>query len=453
MHLPAKIDTKIQRIARPVSIWYPIVIIISIPLLLIFNTVWNLRTFNRDINFFIRHQATNTADTIKLQIVENIDDTVKLNEILKTIKANNEEISDIALLRAENSKFLFIAGTTPSNQIESIENSGLNQLVVGFDQPFAGLLYDSDEGKNLWNVSVSLNEENNLILFLKMKTDAVDALLSRTARDSYIILAILVVVTLILLSNHFLFYTKAMKAREIEELDKLKDEFISIAAHELRAPMTGLIGYLELLRGKITPDNMPKVEGDLTTLDALSRDLNCLIDDLLDVSRIEQNRLKVNLADTNVDEVINRVITTFTPVAKSSGLTLVYQKIELPVIKSDPDRVRQVVTNLVSNAIKYSQKGSVTISIVKRQQDIEISVKDTGIGIPADKIPALFQKFNRIKDDKTRKVRGTGLGLWITKQIVEILGGKISVSSIYGQGSVFSFTLPLTVAGEQPLKG
>jgi signal transduction histidine kinase len=236
-----------------------------------------------------------------------------------------------------------------------------------------------------------------------------------------------------------------MKAREIEELDKLKDEFISIAAHELRAPMTGLTGYLELLRAKITPENMPSVESDLTTLDSLSRDLNSLIDDLLDVSRIEQGRLKVTISETNIDEIVSKVITTFSPVAKSQNLEIIYEKTDLPKIQSDPERIRQVITNLVSNAIKYSQRGTITITSSKKENLLEIAVKDTGIGIPADKLPTLFNKFNRIRDEKTREVRGTGLGLWISKEIVEILGGKIFVQSIYGSGSVFSFTLPLTV--------
>jgi len=443
MKLPEKLEEKVQKIAKPISIWYPIIIIVSIPLLLIINTLWNLKTFNRDINYFIRHQASSIADTIKAQITENIDNVEKIDSILSLTKNNNEELAGIAILKAENQSFVYYGGTISPEERAGIEKSGLNQMAIGFNNSFAGLTYDPVSQKNLWNVSVPLNNQKTYILFLKMRTDQVDTLLKRTSRDSYIILTILVVITLILLSNHFLFYTKAMKAREIEELDKLKDEFISIAAHELRAPMTGLVGYLELLRDKISPDQMPKVEGDLTTLDSLSRDLNSLIDDLLDVSRIEQGRLKTITSEVNIDEIINKVLTTFAPVAKSQSLELIYQKTDIPTIYSDPDRVRQIIINLTSNAIKYSQKGTVTITVIKNKNEVEISVKDTGIGIPADKISTLFTKFGRVRDDKTAEVRGTGLGLWITKQIVEILGGKISVQSIYGSGSVFSFTLPL----------
>lgn len=445
MQLPKKLETKIEKISKPVSVWYPIVIIVSIPLLLILNTVWNLRTFNRDINFFIRHQATNIANTIKLQLVSNIDNVEKLDELTKTTKQNNEEIADIAILKVENQTYKYYAGTMPVNERESAEKSGLNSMAIGLNNPIAGLSYDPSSQKNLWNVSVPINEDKSALLFLKMKTDAVDTLLSRTARDSYLILSVLVVITLILLSNHFLFYTKAMKAREIEELNVLKDEFISIAAHELRAPMTGLVGYLELLRAKISPDYLPKVEEDLTTLDSLTQDLNNLIDELLDVSRIEQGRLKVETKETNVNEIIDKVIMTFTPVAKSQNLAIIFEKIDLPLIQSDPNRIRQIITNLTSNAIKYSQKGSITILVSNKGSEFEISVKDTGIGIPADKISTLFTKFSRIRDEKTMEVRGTGLGLWITKQIVEMLGGKIFVQSIYGSGSVFTFTLPFSV--------
>jgi len=127
-------------------------------------------------------------------------------------------------------------------------------------------------------------------------------------------------------------------------------------------------------------------------------------------------------------------------------LELAFSKNEsVPLIKSDPDRIRQVITNLLSNAIKYSLQGKIEIKSEVKGKVISVEVKDSGIGIPPSQISSLFTKFFRVKDLKTNKESGTGLGLWITKRIVNLLGGEIYVESIYGTGSKFSFTLPLSI--------
>ena len=251
-------------------------------------------------------------------------------------------------------------------------------------------------------------------------------------------------VTLALLINHFIFYKKAERTKQLEEIDRLKDEFISMAAHELRAPVTALIGYLEMLASEISPEEKEKIKDDLETLNILIGDLNNLINELLDVSRIEQGRLKIEIAEVNINEIIGNVIKLMIPSAAQKGLVINFAPANIPLTKSDPNRVRQVVTNLISNSIKYTIKGQVDITATLKDKTIVIEVKDTGIGIPGEEIAKLFSKFHRVQDAQTKEVRGTGLGLWITKEIVELLSGKISVESIYGTGTKFTFTLPVT---------
>lgn len=431
---------------KPASIVYPLIIIISIPLLLIINTFWNLRTFNRDVNFLIRHQAVSTADTLKPAISRSIANQEDLTALLFSSVEANSEILGITVFSESGSKLNVVSTTESSSNLEDLKKSGLNHLALGFNQPFAGLTYDPNIGKNIWNVSIPLEGiegEGNYLLFIKLKTDTVEEILGRTSKDSYIILAILTLVTLALLINHFIFYKKAERTRELEELDRLKDEFISMAAHELRAPVTALVGYLEMLSGEISPSEKEKIKDDLEILNVLIGDLNNLINDLLDVSRIEQGRLKVEIVETNINEIVGNVIKLLIPSAAQKGLVINFTPIDLPLIKSDPNRIRQVVTNLVSNSAKYTLKGQIDIAVSLKDKFIEVMIKDTGIGIPGDEIPNLFTKFHRIKDKQTNEVRGTGLGLWITKQIVELLGGKISVESIYGTGTKFTFSLPI----------
>ena len=444
--IPKLIDN-IKNTFKGSYLLYPISIIVAIPLLLVINTFWNLRSFNRDINFLIRHQAVSVTDTIKPQVVRMLKDGSNLNELLTQTRDSNSEIISITVIKELGNKIVVVSTTDKEIELGNLEKMGLNQLAVGFNQPVAGLSYDAEIGKNVWNVSVPMEkmDDSNYLLFLKFRVDKVEEILGRTARDSYIILAMLILATLVLLINHFIFFRKAQKTRELEELDKLKDEFISMAAHELKAPMTGLLGYLELLKEKISPSEKEKIAEDFKILNMLIKDLDKLINDLLDVSRIAQGRLKIEIKDVNVNVLLEDVIKTFIPVASQKNLTLNLQSGEnLPLIKSDPDRIRQVVTNLVSNSIKYSLKGQIEIASTIKDNYIFIEVKDGGIGIPASEMPNLFSKFHRVKDRQTIEVRGTGLGLWITKKIVEMLGGKITVESIYGTGSKFSFTIPLT---------
>lgn len=439
-----KVIEKVKSFTKSAAFIYPLIVIISIPLLLALNTFWNLRSFNRDVNFVIRHQAVSVADTLKPFISENLSDTEGLKLLLHTTVQSNSDIISTTILKQTGNKFEIIAATD-SEEAEEAVGLGLNQLALGFNQPFAGLTYDTKLGKNVWNVVVPLetDETETHLLAIKLKTESVNEILNRTSRDSIIILLILIAVTLVLLANHFIFYRKAQKAKQLAELDKLKDEFISMAAHDLRAPITALTGYLELLRTKIAPLKKADIEDDLNTLESLTKDLHKLIDDLLEVSRIEQGRLKIEIKETQVNDVVDQVIKAVTPTATQKGLKINFSKAELPIIQTDPRRVQQIVTNLVSNAVKYTLQGEINISTKMKDKAIEVKVKDSGIGIPAEELKNLFTKFHRVKDKQTREVRGTGLGLWITKQFVERLGGRISAESIYGTGTSINFTLPL----------
>ena len=272
MALTPKVISKLNAVLKSSYLIYTIVIIITIPLLLVVNTFWNLRSFNRDVNFLIRHQAVSVADTIKPQIVRKVTEGAQLNDILMEAKNSNSEIISISVIEELGHQLSVIASTIDPNEAGETEAMELNQLALSLDQPVAGLNYDPKLAKNVWNVSVPMQKigERDYLLYLKFRVDKVEEILGRTARDSYMILSILVIITLILLVNHFIFYTKAQKTRELEELDKLKDEFISMAAHELKAPMTGLVGYLELLSSKISPAEKEKIKEDFETSEMLT---------------------------------------------------------------------------------------------------------------------------------------------------------------------------------------
>ena len=230
------------------------------------------------------------------------------------------------------------------------------------------------------------------------------------------------------------------------QADKSKDEFISLASHEIRTPIAALEGYLSML-------NLQKV--DIKARDEIAKRsyesverLSTLVKDLLDVSRIDQKRIKLNKQPTRLERLIQRAMEGFELQTRDKKIYIKFQKPEkmLPEANIDPERVGEVFNNLISNAIKYTYKGGITISLEEKDNMAQITVSDTGMGIPKNAIPHLFQKFYQAETASSvlsNERGGTGLGLYISKNIVEMHGGKIWVESTEGKGTAFYFTLPL----------
>lgn len=227
-----------------------------------------------------------------------------------------------------------------------------------------------------------------------------------------------------------------------KEVEVMKQELISIATHELRTPITGVKGYLDMILAGDTGGVNDETKETLQEMTGITQKLADLVDDLLNVGRIEQGRIEYKPVPMDLSQLTTDIIKELSIQAKQKNIELIYQKPEIPEVKADPDRTRQVLINLIGNAIKYTEKGSVTVSLEKKDQEIVCSVKDTGLGISKEGQAKLFSKFYRVKTDKTRQITGTGLGLWITKQIVEMMAGKIWVESVEGKGSTFRFSLP-----------
>ncbi len=227
------------------------------------------------------------------------------------------------------------------------------------------------------------------------------------------------------------------------EVEQMKQELISIATHELRTPITGIKGYLDMI---LTGDAGP-ISGELKEMIEeiikINQRLADLVDDLLNVGRIEQGRIELKPIPMDIVKLIEEVVKELQIQAKDKNLQLRFEKHEMEQVKADPERTRQILINLVGNAIKYTEHGSVTVALGKNEHEVIVAVEDTGMGISKEGQEKLFEKFYRVKTDKTRRITGTGLGLWITKQLVERQGGKIWVESVEGKGSTFHFSLPM----------
>jgi len=230
---------------------------------------------------------------------------------------------------------------------------------------------------------------------------------------------------------------------ERKQIDRMKDEFVSVVSHELRTPLTSIHGSLGMLAsGLLKPDSdqgnrMLQIAVDST--DRLVR----LINDILDIERIESGRVKMEKEFCQADDLITEALDTVQALADKAGVTLSVASVPLQ-IWTDPDQIVQTLTNLISNAIKFSPHGNTVWLTVQRQPDrILFTVKDQGRGIPADKLDSIFERFQQVDSSDSRNHEGTGLGLAICRSIVQQHDGEIWVESALGQGSTFYFTIPL----------
>jgi len=241
--------------------------------------------------------------------------------------------------------------------------------------------------------------------------------------------------------------------RELRELDKLKSTFLANMSHELRTPMNAIIGYTELLIDRVDGPINEEQEKSLKKVVANAKHLLQLINDVLDVSKIEAGKIELEHKEIDLKWLIESVIPTFEPLIKQKGLALTINLAEdLPIIYGDEDKVRQVLINLLSNAVKFTLKGGITISAKTSERGIkpgeqpiflEVCIEDTGIGIKEEDIGKIFDKFVQADLSTRRQYEGTGLGLSIARGLVALHKGVIWATSKYEEGSKFCFTLPL----------
>jgi PAS domain S-box-containing protein len=233
-----------------------------------------------------------------------------------------------------------------------------------------------------------------------------------------------------------------------EAANKHKSEFLANMSHELRTPLNAILGYTELILDNIYGEVPDKIREVLERLDKNGRHLLSLINDVLDLSKIEAGQLILALAEYSMVDVIQTVITAVEALAAEKNLKLnVSVPANLKLGKGDQKRISQVLLNLVGNAIKFTEKGEVRVEVGVSDETFSISVSDTGPGISKADQEKIFEEFQQADGSSTREKGGTGLGLSIAKKIVEMHGGQIWVESTLGKGSNFKFTLPIRVEG------
>jgi signal transduction histidine kinase len=232
----------------------------------------------------------------------------------------------------------------------------------------------------------------------------------------------------------------------------MKLDFVSMAAHELRTPLTSIRGYLSVLQEEIGEKLDRDQRSFLDKAFISSSQLAALVENLLSVSRIERGALKVQAEPSEWNPIVKEIFNNFTNLAQEKNVTLSLKTEEdLPSVMVDKFRISEVVSNLIANALQYTKpSGTVEVTTKKDKEGVLTQVRDTGQGIPASAIPKLFTKFFRVSGVLEQGSKGTGLGLYISKAIIDMHQGKIWVESELGKGSTFSFIVPLAKEGTEP---
>jgi signal transduction histidine kinase len=442
---------------------YGVILIILIPLLIAFNTVFIIKKYNRSIDFILQKQALVLGRAVSVLMKSDLPWEYFIQVKLEALIESNNEIEELTVLIPEGDNFRILA-STQKDQINTVrtsyfykyawlqpENSGLAtdsfRLVqtVGDDE-----LASASDNNRFWLVAIPMkdvNDKKSALLAIKLSSEIVDDLTSYNRNMSVYLLIGTVFVVILFLMIAVRLWDYALLYQKTKEIDRMKDEFISMASHELRTPVTGIRGYSSMIldgsMGKINE----KMKKGLKMINGSAERLNVLVADLLDVGKIEQERISLDLKPLDVSPIIYKTIEELNVESDKKSLNLEYKPhiSPLPKIEVDRDRFEQIMINLISNAVKYTQTGGIEIMTRERYNNkaLEIMIKDTGIGMSAESRKRLFEKFYRVRNDKTQGITGTGLGLWITKRLVELMQGTIAVDSIESVGTQVTIQFPI----------
>jgi signal transduction histidine kinase len=236
------------------------------------------------------------------------------------------------------------------------------------------------------------------------------------------------------------------QAIELEQASRLKSQFLANMSHEFRTPLNAILGYTHMLLQGVAGDLLPAVKRQLQRIDSNGKHLLTIINEILDITRIEAGKMPMQLSEFNLNELVPEVMAELDAVIARSKLTVTpHLSSEVPLVFSDRQKVKQIVVNLLSNALKFTHQGTIelTVQFEPVTRTASIVVTDTGIGIAPEHHERIFEDFRQVDDSPSRQYGGTGLGLAICRRLATALGGRITLHSTVGQGSSFTLTIPV----------
>ena len=258
-------------------------------------------------------------------------------------------------------------------------------------------------------------------------------------------------------SNEFKNRIDYMKTEELKFLrtqaqnaTKAKSEFLANMSHELRTPLNAILGYSEMLKDDAEDDGLDAYSEDLTKINSSGEHLLTLVNDILDLSKIEAGKMELHVEEFELEKHIKQIEATAKPLVEKNENNFVIEKPDdIEKLTNDQTKLRQILFNMISNAAKFTKKGTVTLGITKYDEKVRFAVTDTGIGMNAEQLGKVFEEFTQAESSTSKDYGGTGLGLPISKKMTEMMGGVMEVESEEGRGTTFSITIPIVIQEEE----
>lgn len=430
------------------GILYSLFLIIFLPLAFYLNVFFNINSFQKNVDENLRTKALMIESVFGSFAEDFISQPDALQKKIEEIVRENTEITNLRVFKEENSQFRIIASQEAS-EIGRVDSDPSLSLSWSQNQTIANLFNENKD--RFWKVTKPIilqeNKQKIGLVSLALSLKESDVLITYSVYLAYLIVIASIIFCLFLVIQHTRLFGYVALSKKLQELDKMKDDFIRMATHELQTPITNIKGYIEVLKEEISGVMSETQNKYLSRIEISARNLSDLIYDILEVSRIEQGRLEFTAEKINPEKIIKETVEAARMKAEAKGLRL-SQEVEAnpSFIKVNANRFRQVLTNLIENAIKYTPTGGILVSskIDPAKKRYVICVSDSGLGVSAEAQKRLFERFYRVKTKNTADIPGTGLGLWITKQITETMGGNIYFESMEGTGTKFFIIFPLT---------
>lgn len=424
---------------------YSLALIFVIPAILFVFIFAALNRFEKNFNHLLQTKALLLENVISVFWEDKDLDFVRVQEELEEIIRKNPDVAEIQLVlfSQQDLQKREIVAASDQSLIGMISDDPQDLWAASMEEGVATLF--EEKGIRFWKVARKISLENDRILVIKARLSLaeVDEAFQANLNYAYWALALVSLVLILLVTNYARLSRYVFLFNKIQEVDKMKDDFISMASHELRTPLTAISGYTDIL-SSISDCWKAEDKKSLENIKISTERLKSLVNDILEVSRLEQNRVPFKIEEVSINNILSRTVDSLQNSAREKGLELIWKNL-LPtgdVILADSARLEQVMVNLIGNGIKYTLQGKIEVTDYEKDGRILISVEDTGLGISAEAQKSLFAKFYRVKSSQTEKITGTGLGLWITKQLVEKMQGEIFVESIEGKGSKFTVSFP-----------
>jgi signal transduction histidine kinase len=430
------------------GIFYSALLVLSIPVILFFTIVYSLNQFERNFNHMIQTKGTLLENIFFATLKFENNEIVELQSKIDRTLEYNQDIEELKILKVGNSNNgNEIVASSNKDEIGNYSQDLKDFLSLGISDGVAGIV--TERGVRYWEVAkkFQINPGEEFILKTKISLEETDEAFRRSVSRAYWSIFLASLVLILLVTNYVRLNQYVLMYNKIKEVDEMKDNFVSMTSHELKTPLTAVNGYLDLLKSAEKKLNKEEVHY-LDNIQKSTNHLKSLVEDILEVSRIEQGRISYNFSEVSVIGIVEGIIDSLSNRAQEKNLELTYRNETeegKDLILVDPDRLNQIMINLVGNSIKYTEQGKVEVIIKSDNKKLTIAIEDTGIGMSAEEQKSLFGKFNRIKNEKTSKIEGTGLGLWITKQLIEQMKGEVQVESVKGKGSRFSVIFPKVI--------